>query len=113
MAWEYLPRIYFAIFIFVGREYHVVKMEFCHDYFSKIMWYIHKGNGWGEVLQEPPLVSEIERETMLNSQAMGVRMKMERKYPEPNRIFFCILSDRIRIFVSNFTVFTFVFVFQM
>jgi hypothetical protein len=40
-------------------------------------------------------------------------MKTERKYPEPNRIIFCILSDRIRIFVSDFTIFAFVFVFQM
>jgi hypothetical protein len=42
-----------------------------------------------------------------------LRMKTERKYPEPNCIVFCILSDRIRIFVSDFTVFAFVFVFQM
>jgi hypothetical protein len=44
---------------------------------------------------------------------MWVRMKMERKYAELNRIAFCILSDRIRIFVSNFTVFAFIFIFQM
>jgi hypothetical protein len=41
------------------------------------------------------------------------RMKTERKYPEPNRIVFCILFDQIRIFVSDFTVFAFVFIFQM
>jgi hypothetical protein len=35
------------------------------------------------------------------------------KYPKPNHIVFCILSDRIRIFVSDFTIFVFVFVFQM
>jgi hypothetical protein len=34
---------------------------------------------------------------------------MERKYPEPNRIVFYILSDRIRIFLSDFIVFVFVF----
>jgi hypothetical protein len=44
---------------------------------------------------------------------MYVKMKMERKYHEPNRIVFCILSDRIRIFVSDFTVFAFIFIFQM
>jgi hypothetical protein len=38
-----------------------------------------------------------------------VRMKTEQKYPEPNRIVFYILSDRIRIFVFDFTVFAFVF----
>jgi hypothetical protein len=30
---------------------------------------------------------------------------MERKYPESNRIVFCILSNRIRICVCDFTVF--------
>jgi hypothetical protein len=45
--------------------------------------------------------------------AVELGMKTERKYPEPNRIVFCILSDRIHIFVSDFTVFAFHFVFQM
>jgi hypothetical protein len=45
--------------------------------------------------------------------ARRLRMKTEWKYPEPNRIVFCILSNRIRIFVSDFTVFAFVFVFEM
>jgi hypothetical protein len=36
---------------------------------------------------------------------------MKRKYLEPNHIVFYILSDQIRIFVSDFIIF--VFVFQM
>jgi hypothetical protein len=82
---------------------------------GRLLWWGHGRVQFGILLLPtsrpvPPILYNIYLSHSTTARCRA-RTKIERKYLKSNSIVFYILSDRIRIFVSDFIIFVFAFIF--